>query len=222
MGSRGQDYDEGIKANKGKKPPLSNAEKKIKDEGMDYPGLPDRGLSRSRYQAEARKAKDIMTKNIDKQIINDLPLPQPIKIRDIVEDKIPKFTINGKEKELDGGFFIDDISEKYLKEELGYRTLHDALNDIDSWLKPEDIYNMKYSDTYTPKIAGKTREGQLYEFTSRLMGEQQPRTYIKLMNIHTKSGKTYSIIMSVHEENQTENSMEIWNMSNLKQPRYNQ
>ena len=213
MGSRGSDYDDGIKENKVKKPPLSNAEKKIIEEGMDYPGLPDRGLSQSRYQAEARKAKDIMKKNIDKQIINDLTHDKPFTIRDIVDDKVP---------DLDGGFYIDEASEKYLTEVLGYSSTDDAIKDIDNWLKSDDIYNMKYSDTYTPKIAGKTREGQLYEFTSHLMGDQQPRTYVKLMNIHTKSGKTYSIVMSVHDENPTEHSMEIWNMANLKQPRYNQ
>ena len=214
MGSRGSKFEDGAKANKAvKKPPLSNVEKKIIAEGMDYPGLPDRGLARSRYQAEARKAKEILMKNKNKQIINDLPHDKPFSVRDIVEDKIPG---------LDGGFYLDEQAEKYLIEELGYASITDAINDLDNLIRPDDIYNMKYSDTFKSKIGGKIMEGQLYEFTTDFSGSGDGNTYLKFMNIHTKSGKTYSILLSVHEETPTENSNPIWEMANLKQPRYNQ
>ena len=220
MGSRGSDYDDGIKANKAqKRPPLSKAEEKIKNEGMEYPGLPDRGASQSRAQADARKAKDIMVKNANKQIINNsLNSSNPISVRDIVDDKISG---------LNGGFYLEENGRntKYLLNELGYASVSDAINDIQNIVNPDDIFSMKYSDTFTPKIAGKTREGQIYEFVSEIKNKQtgEPKlTYVKLMNVHTKSGNTYSIVLSVHEEIPSPGVKPIWEMVPSKQPRYNQ
>lgn len=240
MGSRGSEYDDGIKANKAKKdkPQKSNAELRIEAEGTKFKDLPKIGLGtnqRGIYAHQGKLAVDLMNR-VKQQALVTTNVPS---ITDRQQGDFIDKLIAGKIQNSDGGFYVtenDYETNQFVMGTLGYNTVQDIGNDIASALtnavaddsanasdltKNLHIFNMKYSDRYVPSVGGKKQEGQMYEYMLELKdvnGQSHP-AYVKLMNVHDKNGATYSIVMSIHPP--TYNLSEIWNKSEQSQPRYN-
>lgn len=209
MGSRGSDFEDGIKKNR----ILSNAEKRIIAEGTSFSRLPNRGLSREVYYRNADRALEIMRVAKSKAILNSTlnkeVIQQPNFMKDLVNGKLKKS--NGMPI-ADGGLFVSENSpqmDNYIKRVLGYTDTNgdpdkvktgDIISNI---LQGQDIFNMKYSDKYSVKINNSTESGQIFEFNLDVpdINGNMHDTYVKIINIHGKNGEIYSIIDSIHAPN---------------------
>jgi hypothetical protein len=205
MGSRGSDYDDGIKENKEKKPPQkSKAELRIEAEGTKFRELPRRGLGQSIYFDHASTALSIMQKAKSKANLNrtlDVAITErPNFIRELIDGSMRQSNGNPV---ADGGMFVSTNSQKtldFIQNDLGYSM--DEIGDILAGVLTKDnVFNMKYSDKYSVQIGKKTEFGQIFEFHLDIPDKNgDPKeAYVKLINIHGKNGEVYSVIDSVHK-----------------------